>query len=151
MDITIDLQNPYDYPEILKVDEVTRWINCALTHIGYDKESAELTVRIVDEAESQQLNSDYRSKHRPTNILSFPFEAPAQIACDLLGDLIICYPIIESEAAEQNKDVINHWAHMLIHGTLHLLGFDHIEDSEAEIMESYEVAILAKLGITNPY
>ena len=86
---------------------------------------------MVDEVESQQLNHEYRGKNKPTNVLSFPFEAPpARIPCDLLGDLSICQQVVEQEAKQQGKAVIDHWAHMLVHGTLHLLGFDHIESAD---------------------
>lgn len=111
----------------------------------------EITVRLVEKQESQQLNSAYRGKHKPTNVLSFPFESPPGITLNLLGDLVICADIVSEEAEQQNKSVVHHWYHMLVHGTLHLLGFDHIKDSDADQMESLEIAILAKLGIDDPY
>ena len=111
----------------------------------------ELTIRVVDEEESQSLNSQYRGKDNPTNVLSFPFEAPAEIELDLLGDLVICAPVVGKEATEQSKEEIAHWAHMVIHGTLHLQGYDHIEDEEAEAMEALEVKILSALGFPDPY
>ncbi|WP_299001957.1 rRNA maturation RNase YbeY [uncultured Shewanella sp.] len=114
-------------------------------------DEAELTIRIVDSEESQQLNHDYRGKDKPTNVLSFPFEAPAEIALPLLGDLIICAPVVTGEAQAQNKTLQAHWAHMVVHGTLHLLGYDHIDDADAEEMESLETKIITQLGFTNPY
>nr|WP_275099954.1 rRNA maturation RNase YbeY [Sedimenticola hydrogenitrophicus] len=114
-------------------------------------ERAELVVRIVDREESRQLNREYRGKDSPTNVLSFPFEAPAVVANDLLGDLVICAPLVAEEAAEQGKPLEAHWAHLLVHGVLHLLGFDHINDPEAETMEGLEVEILESLGYSDPY
>ena len=111
----------------------------------------EVTLRIVDLAESQQLNSDYRNKDKPTNVLSFPFEAPEHIEMPFLGDLVVCAAIVEQEAREQKKPVVNHWAHLCIHGLLHLLGYDHIDETEAQEMEGFETAILAKLNIDDPY
>ncbi len=128
--------------------ELTRWASLAIADF---RETAELSVRIVDEAESQQLNNDYRGKDKPTNVLSFPFEVPEGIELDLLGDLVICAPVVSREADEQNKPLMHHWAHMVIHGCLHLLGFDHINDSDAEEMEALEVKLLSQLDISNPY
>lgn len=111
----------------------------------------ELTVRVVSCEESQQLNHQYRNNNKPTNVLSFAFEAPAEIDINLLGDLVICADIVEQEAEQQNKPLMHHWLHMLVHGTLHLLGFDHIKDEDAKRMEGLEIAILAKLDIDDPY
>ncbi|MDB1123230.1 rRNA maturation RNase YbeY [Vibrio algarum] len=112
---------------------------------------AEVTIRLVDEQESQQLNNEYRGKDKPTNVLSFPFEAPPEIEIDLLGDLIICKQVVEKEALEQNKPLSAHWAHMVVHGALHLLGYDHINDDEADEMESLETEIMQKMGFEDPY
>lgn len=111
----------------------------------------EMTIRIVDEAESHHLNLTYRGKDKPTNVLSFPFESPAEIALPLLGDLVICRQIVEQEAEQQNKPLLAHWAHMVVHGSLHLLGYDHIEEQEAQEMESLETEIMQQLGFTDPY
>lgn len=115
--------------------------------------NTEITVRIVDEAESAELNHAYRNKTGPTNILSFPFEPPeiAGFESDFLGDLVICAPVLEREAEEQHKPLPNHWAHILVHGILHLLGHDHTNETQATIMETKEVEILNKLNISNPY
>ncbi|HFQ5340222.1 rRNA maturation RNase YbeY [Vibrio vulnificus] len=112
---------------------------------------AEVTIRIVDSQESHQLNHDYRGKDKPTNVLSFPFEAPPGMEMDLLGDLVICRQVVEQEAIEQDKPLMAHWAHMVVHGSLHLLGYDHIEDDEAEEMESLETEIMQGMGFTDPY
>ena len=97
------------------------------------------------------LNHEYRGKDKPTNVLSFPFEAPPGIELDLLGDLIICRQVVEKEAEEQSKPLLAHWAHMVVHGSLHLLGYDHIEDDEAEEMESLETEIMQTMGFEDPY
>jgi probable rRNA maturation factor len=88
---------------------------------------------------------------KPTNVLSFPFESPPEVKLDLLGDLVICAEVVEQEAQQQNKNLMHHWAHMIVHGTLHLLGYDHVEDSDAQQMEALEITILAKLAIDDPY
>jgi len=126
------------------------WVDAALDDITQD---TEVLIRIVDEQESAELNEQYRNKRGATNILSFPFEAPdiAGIESDLLGDLVICAPVLEREAREQNKTLADHWAHIVVHGVLHLLGYDHINDEDAEIMEHKETVILQKLNINNPY
>lgn len=116
-----------------------------------EKEGAEVVIRVVDVEESAELNSTYRGKTGPTNVLSFPFSVPAGVPNNLLGDLVICAPVVEREAREQSKRLEAHWAHMVVHGMLHLQGYDHIEDVEAEVMEGREVAILHGLGIENPY
>ncbi len=111
----------------------------------------EIVIRIVDEDESAALNQQYRHKSGSTNVLSFPFEAPAPIISPLLGDLVICAPVIERQAQKQQKLLNHHWAHIVIHGVLHLCGYDHIEDSEAEEMEAKEITLLEQLNINNPY
>lgn len=151
MSLHLDLQNPYEFDEIPSKSQLETWVVCALQQAGCSIESPEITIRIVDAKESEQLNSDYRNKQKPTNVLSFPFEPPVQVESDLLGDLVICQSVMQHEACEQNKSELNHWAHLVVHGTLHLLGFDHIEESEAEEMESLEIQILKELGIGNPY
>ena len=151
MQLLLDFQNTCDNETIPSSSEIERWMRVAFEQSSFGQETVEVTVRVVDELESQQLNFEYRGKDSPTNVLSFPFEAPAQIECDLLGDLVICYSVVEREAQEQKKALNDHWAHMIIHGTFHLLGYDHIEDDDAEIMESLEVQTLAKLAISNPY
>ena len=111
----------------------------------------EVSIEIVDQQTSQELNNTYRHKDKPTNVLSFPLELPEYVESELIGDLAICADVVEKEALEQNKPLLNHWAHMTIHGCLHLLGYDHVDEQEAEEMESLEVKLLAKLNIPNPY
>lgn len=111
----------------------------------------EVVLRLVDEAESADLNGRYRDKPCATNVLSFPAELPEGMGEALLGDLVICAPVVRREAGEQGKAEADHWAHMVVHGLLHLRGYDHIEDGEAERMEALETAILASLGIADPY
>lgn len=124
------------------------WVDKVLDAL---QKHGKVVIRLVDEAESQQLNSQYRQKNAATNVLSFPFEVPEFVADDHLGDLVICVPVVNREAAEQAKPGESHWAHMVIHGMLHLLGYDHINDKDAELMENTEISILKQLGITNPY
>lgn len=146
----IDLQIASEHPRCPSPSQLKSWVEAALQSKQPDDEQ-ELTIRIVDEKESHSLNKQYRDKDKATNVLSFPFEAPAQIDLNLLGDLVICAPIVSNEATEQTKPEISHWAHMIVHGTLHLQGYDHIEDDEAEAMEALEIKILSTLGFPNPY
>ena len=148
MSVTVDVQRVVaDGPD---EEDIRRWVTVTLQAEGHDAD-AELTVRIVDEAEITELNRRYRHKDRPTNVLAFPFEAPPGVETDLLGDLVIAAPVVRREAAEQGKAETAHWAHLIVHGTLHLLGYDHHTESDAERMEGREVAILAALGFPNPY
>ena len=129
-------------------EQIEQWATAA---VQPQSDEVEMTVRIVDEAESHALNLNYRGKDRPTNVLSFPFECPDEVELPLLGDLVICRQVVEREAQEQDKPVMAHWAHMVVHGSLHLLGYDHIEDDEAEEMESLETQIMIGLGFADPY
>jgi len=114
-----------------------------------------LTIRIVDEQEARRLNQDYRNRDYATNVLSFPAELPEGLPTDIrqsqLGDILICAPVVAREAGEQGRTETDHWAHLTIHGILHLLGYDHLQNEEAVIMETLETDILAKLGISDPY
>ena len=145
----IDLQLACNATELPSLELFQRWTDIALTAVT-DQEF-ELTIRLVNLAESQQLNNQYRKINKPTNVLSFPFEVPDGIELNLLGDLVVCVQIVEQEAKEQGKALFDHWAHMIIHGCLHLLGYDHINDADADEMEALEVKILAQLSINNPY
>ena len=147
--IFVDLQIATENIDGLPTEEqIVQWATAAVQPEG---DEVEMTVRIVDEAESHELNLTYRGKDRPTNVLSFPFECPDEVELPLLGDLVICRQVVEREAAEQEKPLIAHWAHMVVHGSLHLLGYDHIEDNEAEEMESLETQIMQGLGFDDPY
>ena len=128
--------------------QIEQWATAA---VQPQSDEVEMTVRIVDEEESHALNLNYRGKDRPTNVLSFPFECPDEVELPLLGDLVICRQLVEREAQEQEKPLMAHWAHMVVHGSLHLLGYDHIEDNEAEEMESLETQIMTGLGFADPY
>jgi probable rRNA maturation factor len=125
-----------------------QWAQAAL---GGSRSDVEITIRIVEPGESRQLNRDYRGKDSPTNVLSFPFHNPPGIQLPLLGDLVICKAVVESEAADQYKPPEAHWAHMVVHGCLHLRGFDHIEEPQAQQMEGLESRILQQLGYPDPY
>jgi probable rRNA maturation factor len=126
------------------------WVEAALRGAKRRK-ATELSIRIVDAKEGRALNRDYRGKDYATNVLSFPAELPPGVNLPLIGDLVICAPVVAREATEQGKRAGDHWAHMTVHGVLHLLGYDHIEDGEAEAMEALETRILAGLGIADPY
>ena len=157
----IDLQIASESKEIPTLAQLEQWAQLALQT---PDTAAEITIRLVDDAESHELNLQYRGKDKPTNVLSFPFEQPefedpelaAAMATELgsvsyIGDLVVNAPLLVQEATQQHKSVIDHWAHLIIHGTLHLQGFDHIEDQEAQVMEALEARLLASLNIANPY
>jgi probable rRNA maturation factor len=144
---TIELQIASDATALPTGEQVAAWVSAARLDDG----AATIVVRIVDEPESRRLNRDFRGKDRPTNVLSFPFETPPGIPEEHLGDLVICAPVVLREAREQQKQPEAHWAHMVVHGVLHLQGFDHQNSGEAEEMESLERHILARLGYSDPY
>ena len=125
-----------------------KWVAAALE--GRIRE-ADLAIRIVDEKEGRALNHHYRGKDYATNVLSFPAELPEGVKLPLLGDLVICAPVVAREAAEQGKPVAAHYAHLTVHGVLHLLGWDHEHDKDAEAMEQLEREVLAELGLPDPY
>ncbi|KXI28770.1 rRNA maturation RNase YbeY [Paraglaciecola hydrolytica] len=170
MSAILDLQIATEQADIPSEQDFSLWLEHVFAALSISDK--EITIRIVDDAESQQLNYQYRSKNSPTNVLSFPFEMPdfmgmddeenaehddnhvaslAEAEFNLLGDLVICAPVVTREATEQNKTLKHHWAHMVVHGTLHLLGYDHINDDEAEDMEALERQILQQLAIDDPY
>lgn len=131
------------------LEQLQQWCALALRQRSAD---SELTIRLVDEAEGRELNNTWRHKDYATNVLSFPADVPEGLLdIPLLGDLVICVPVVEREAIEQGKSLEAHWAHLVIHGCLHLLGYDHINDDEAEEMESLEQNLLAELGHPDPY
>ena len=146
--IELDLQLATDANAPGETD-FRRWCELALRQRSAD---SELTIRLVDEPEGRELNRTWRQKDYATNVLSFPADVPDELLdIPLLGDLVICVPVVEREAAEQGKALEAHWAHLVIHGCLHLLGYDHIEDEEAEEMEALERTLLAELGHPDPY
>ena len=125
-----------------------QWISAALKT---RRDKAELSLRIVDADEMRELNNRYRGANYATNVLSFPADLPPELKLPHLGDIVICAAVVEREAEEQHKASTAHWAHMVVHGTLHLLGYDHIDDADAEIMEALEIQILSELNFANPY
>jgi probable rRNA maturation factor len=147
-DTQIDVQYAVSADGIPGVESIRQWVAQALPA---DRAAAELTVRIVDEAEITALNRQYRGKDGPTNVLSFPYESIPGIASNLLGDIVICAPVVAGESVTQDKPLEAHWAHMVIHGVLHLLGHDHHKEGEANRMELTEIEMLAGLGYANPY
>lgn len=146
MTLSVDLQLACRAPGIPSAEDFQRWAAAAL-----EQRQGEVTIRVVDHTESQSLNRNYRGKDKPTNVLSFPFEAPEHLHSDYLGDLVICAPVVRSEAREQHKSLVSHWAHMVVHGLLHLQGYDHQTDVQAEEMEQLERQIMNGLGYLDPY
>lgn len=144
----IEVQVVFSSPGQPDKEQIQHWVDAALQGYGRD---TEIVVRIVDVHESAQLNKQYRHKQGPTNILSFPVEVPEGLDLNLLGDLVVCAPVVEREALEQKKLLTHHWAHIIVHGVLHLLGYDHIDNNDAEVMENREINILQTLNISNPY
>ncbi len=143
----IALQYATRKPAVPRAADIRSWITATLQ----DRPRTQMTVRIVDETEGTALNRQWRGKQGATNVLSFPYDGPDDIAPDLLGDIVICAPVVAREATEQGKDPLAHWAHMLVHGTLHLLGYDHQNPDDAEIMEQLETDILKNFGYSDPY
>jgi probable rRNA maturation factor len=149
MNIKVNLQIASKTKSIPTIEQFQKWADLILiNHIQGDQE---LTIRIVDERESALLNEKYRNKSGPTNILSFPADIDPEFNYPLLGDLVICSPIIEKQANQNNKELLAHWAHMITHGILHLLGHNHLTNKEAIIMEELETNILMKFGFPPPY
>lgn len=156
MKLSLSLQQSFQSPElVLKRAYLKKIIETSLRHIDTQSD-CEIGIACVDNAESHKLNLEYRGKDKPTNVLSFPSDLPDEMAQVLdsfpLGDLVICIPVVLLEAQEQNKAPLTHFTHMLVHGTLHLMGYDHeTSEADAEEMEALEIEILAKLGFDNPY
>ena len=152
MTIGVDIEIASNEPGIPHEAEIRSWLEAVIGHAS-DDENIEIAVRIVDENEGRELNKRFRQRDKATNVLSFPAGSPVlpHDAPRPLGDIVICGPIVAREASDQGKDLRSHWAHMLVHGVLHLLGYDHETDAEAEIMESVEKEMLASRGIDDPY
>jgi probable rRNA maturation factor len=155
-EIQVDVQVAADVSDAPADSDIRNWLEQVVTEVaGNTERSMEISVRIVDEAEGRALNKQYRNKDRATNVLSFPLadaglaKLPAEVPL-ALGDIVICGPVVVREASEQGKDSADHWAHMLVHGALHLFGYDHQTDEQAQEMASYEARILAAGGVENP-
>lgn len=159
MTVTVEVQQALDKTSTVDLPDnelVKQWAKAAIDEGGKGKyHETQMTVRIVEKSEISQLNENFRHKAGPTNVLSFPFVAPPGMPVDetnnSLGDLVVCASVVDKEAKEQQKKFVAHWAHMIIHGTLHLLGYDHQDIDEAEEMESLEKNIMTELGFQDPY
>ncbi len=155
MALTVDVQVACDDPDIPSPDDLSRWTELALLESGRASTGdVEIAVRVVDSDEIRTLNRLYRDSDKPTNVLSFPagrLEGLPADAGELLGDVVICAAVVADEARTQGKPLAAHWAHMMVHGTLHLLGFDHESEPEAHEMEALEARILALGNVTDPY
>ena len=148
MDVTICIQNQSTISSVPEAALLEDWASIPLKQMEHP---VEVTLRIVDEDEGRELNMAWRKKDYATNVLSFPIgDTPAGIT-ELLGDIVICAPVVEKEAVEQHKPLAAHWAHLVIHGILHLQGYDHEQQADAEIMENMEITFLEKIGYPNPY
>ena len=148
MTLEVEVQLAVDQTDLPSAAQITTWVRAAWQQSSTD---AEVVVRICEEDESRQLNHEFRGKDKPTNVLSFPYEPHPGIELHHAGDLLICAPVVVREATEQGKSADAHWAHMLVHGMLHLQGYDHQDDAQAEEMESFETNILTALGFPAPY
>ena len=148
MNLSIDIQKACASEDSPDEDSIKRWVSAAIRD---ERDECELSIRIVDEQESADFNQRYRGKSGATNVLSFPFDAVTPEPLPILGDLVICAPVVAREASEQLKTIDAYWAHIVTHGVLHLLGYDHIEDHDAEQMESLETAIMLVLDFPPPY
>ncbi len=146
----IDRQVACEATDLPSRADLEAWVVTVLARFP-EETRHEITVRFVDTEEGQALNRDYRGRDCPTNVLSFPFDGPPGIALPLLGDLVLCHPVIVREAREQDKHLQDHYAHLVVHGTLHLLGYDHLEEDEADTMEQLEREILTDFAIADPY
>lgn len=150
MSYLIDIQHASLEPVPVSDETLQMWATKALsTH----KDAGELTLRFVTPQDMQQLNKAYRKQDKETNVLAFPSSIPDDIALDLpfLGDVIICPAVLKQESDTLNKSLKSHWAHIVVHGVLHILGYDHIEDDDARVMQPLETDILAQLGFEDPY
>ena len=146
MSISIELQNTLSESGLPTLEDFQCWAQAIPS-----QEQQEVLIRIVDGQEMLALNKRYRQQNKVTNVLSFPAELPEVVECPLLGDVIICAQVVQQEAGQQGKSVTSHWAHLTVHGILHLMGYNHTANSDAQIMESLEIDIMQTLGFVNPY
>ena len=146
--ITIDIEYATQLTDYPKAASIKKWIKATLKGRNND---CIIALKVIDEEEMKMLNHTYRHKEGTTNILSFPCQLPSEVRANILGDIAICAPVVKKEALEQNKTLTAHWAHLVIHGTLHLLGYDHEQENEAVTMEKIETIILHNLGFPDPY
>lgn len=146
MRLDLEVQIASDETDLPADADISKW-----TRVALEREDAGIVIRIVDANESRQLNRKYREKDQPTNVLSFPFEAPPGVPANHLGDLVICAPVVAEEALRQEKPLQHHWAHMVVHGILHLQGYDHLEEEDALRMEALERKLLQDMDIPDPY
>jgi probable rRNA maturation factor len=145
--VTVNIQDTVGTADVPDRSTFTRWAMAALESAA----DVEVTVRIVDEDEMTALNRDYRGRNQPTNVLSFQFDDPPGVRTNILGDIVVCAPVVMREAAAQQKSAEAYWAHMVVHGVLHLRGFDHENDRDAAVMEATEIRVLDRLGFPSPY
>jgi probable rRNA maturation factor len=148
MTLIVDIQMASASEEAPDPQSIERWVSAAIDN---QRDSTELSIRIVDTEEGRALNEQFRGSTGATNVLSFPFENESPEPLPLIGDIVICAPVVLKEASEQNKTLHAHWAHMIIHGVLHLLGYDHQNETDANLMESLETEIMQGLGFPPPY
>ena len=159
--VAVEVQVAGNESQLPEASGITTWAEAVIQRMGEDPDAVDVCVRIVDEAESRQLNKNYRQKDKPTNVLSFTAELPAALEAEmraeakngqkLLGDIVICDPVVRREAQAQEKTVHDHYAHMVVHGMLHLYGLDHMDQAGADEMEDTEREILERFGIADPY
>ena len=162
--IELDIQNPYEYQSVPSNTELQNWVGASIQGNLSDHDFS-IVIRFVNEEEGKTLNQAYRHKKYATNVLSFPFEEPEftteiselretlsqHLQQQHLGDIVLCELVVQKEAREQAKTLEQHWAHLIVHGVLHLQGYDHLNDQDADLMESLEIKILQHLGFNNPY
>lgn len=148
-ELVTDVQNVSGDRNVPKTALIQAWAAAAYGKVANTE--AEVTVRVVGEEDGRQLNMQYRNKPVATNVLSFPFEDPPNIKTQILGDIVLCAPVITREALDQSKPLAAHWAHMIVHGVLHLCGYRHDVENDADLMEQLEAQIIEQIGFTNPY
>lgn len=152
MHAVVDVQKAMEIDDVPAEEDIRNWVEAVLLDTNrVDADQAELTVRIVDQDEISELNQKFRNKPGATNVLSFPADRDLPLEVPLLGDLVICASVVTNEAHEQGKSLEAHWAHMVVHGTLHLLGYDHVNSAQAAEMEQKEITILKGMGFSDPY